>query len=282
MSNQQGDDPKNLDEALSVMLSPRGTAAPRPNHPDSLYFENALGFLYARRGEFAQAREVLAPLRERFEKVMGPEHIDVALWSENLALAEEGLGHLELAEKLLLLSHTIRKKNLGDGHGLTRRASAHLGRVCMARGKTDEAVTWLRALLTAGVARRGKGIALPTDRPTPTPSGVADINLLGDALSGKADLRTRVELLLELGSTLRWLLWRSDWLSAHIMGLSAQAVLQRGEALNNAAATLVANEIKQAVTIMETNPSTPSRFLKEARARLEWLIKVSADRPLPR
>src|SRR5262249_29984086 len=83
MSNDQGDDPQNLDEALSVMMSIRDAAARRPNDPDALYFENALGYLYARRGDFARAREVLAAVQERYEKVMGPDHLDTARWGEN-------------------------------------------------------------------------------------------------------------------------------------------------------------------------------------------------------
>jgi tetratricopeptide (TPR) repeat protein len=289
MANQQGNNPRNLDEALTIMLSTRDAAgrAFGPNDPEGLYFENTLGFLYARRRQSAEAREVLVPLRERFLKVLGPDHIDVALYYENLALAEEGFGHLDIAEALLLKTHALRKSRLGDGHGLTRRAAAYLGRVCMARGKTEDAVAWLRVLLTAGVVRNGRGIAMPGTAPTREPAGLADMNRLGEALAGKADAKTSTQLLLELRRTLEWLFWRSDWLTAHVKSLEYEAMsrldgMSKDEAMARQSIEDAIGVTGESIRYMEGNPTTPPRFLDEVRARLKRLTEADANQPPPR
>jgi tetratricopeptide (TPR) repeat protein len=283
MSNHQGNIPGNLDEALQVMLSTRDASrrAFGPNNPESLYFENALGFLYARMVKFTEARDVLAPLQERFLKVLGPDHINVALYYENLALAEEGLGHLDAAESLLLKTHALRKSKLGDGHGLTRRAAAHLSRVYMANGKTDDAVRSMRVLLTAGVVRTGKFIARPGTKSTPEPPGVADINLLGDALSGKADPKISDQLLDELSITLDWLLWRSDWFRAYIGHRVYESRCRFGGMSEEDISTCIKEAIgvtRYALSIMEAYPATPPRILEEVRANLKRLVEADAKR----
>ncbi len=284
MANQQGDIPGQKEEALEIMLSTRDAARKTfgPNDPEGLYFENTLGFLYARMGKFADACQVLVPLQERFVKVLGPDHIDVALYQENLALAEEGSRHLDAAQALLLKSHALRKSRLGEGHGLTRRAAAHLGRVYMAQGKTEEAVAWLRVLLTAGVVRTGMGIAQPATTSTQNHADLADMNLLGDALSGKAPPNTSGQLLLELSRTLDWLMWRTDWLRAYtyyryyetkcrLDGLSEEQTRR-----NRADTIGVAHH---ALTVMEANPATPQKLHDEIRARLNRLEDESNRKP---
>jgi hypothetical protein len=234
-------------------------------------------------GKFAEAEEVLLPLERRFMKVFGPDHLDVGLCRENLALAEEGLGHLDKAEALLLKSHTTRRRELGDGHGLTRRAAAHLSRICMARGKTDEGVGWMRILLSAGVARTGGGIASPAKDPRPTPPGVPDINLLGDALEGKGEPRTREILLLELSKTLEWLMWETDWLRAHATAHYAHAKLRRylaKESDPDRVDDLVLTElvrIRNSVKTMEGNAATPPRYLEEQRANLKRVADAETN-----
>jgi serine/threonine protein kinase/tetratricopeptide (TPR) repeat protein len=281
MSNQQGDLRRNLDEALKIMLASREAAGRvfGPNDPDGFYFENALGFLYCRLGRFVEAHEVLAPLQERFLKVYGPDHVDVALFDENLALAEEGLGHFDIAEALLVKSHALRQNRVGAGHGLTRRAAAYLGRVCLEGGKIDDAVAWLRVLLSAGVVRTGRGIAAPGTAKGPPSPEVPDINRLGDALSRKADPDTSAKLLSELSATLDWLCWRSDWLRAYVKSLRFE-VRCRFEGLSE---DQVAQNTRDAIgvsreslRIMEANPATPPRYLQEIRDRLQQLVDSAA------
>jgi hypothetical protein len=287
MSNQQGDLPGNKEEALEIMLSTRDAARSTfgPKDPEGLYFENTLGFLYARMGKFAEAREVLAPLQERFLKVLGPDHIDVALCYENLALAEEGLGHLDTAEALLRKAHALRKKMLGDGHGLTRRAVAHMSRVFMGKGKTEEAVRWMRVLMTAGVVRTGRGIARPGIHFTSELPKVADINLLGDALSGKAPPNVRYELLDELSMTLDWLLWRSDWLRAYVYHRVYESRCRIGGMSGEQISTRTKEAIgvaRFALSSMEANSTTPPRILEEVRACLKRQVEADAKRLPPR
>jgi tetratricopeptide (TPR) repeat protein len=282
MSNQQGDTPGNLDEALRVMLACRDAAqrAFGPDDPEGLFYENALGFLYARKGQPAEARQVLVPLEKRFVKILGPDHIDMALYHENRALAEEESGHLDIAEAHLRKAHPLRKKQLGDGHGLTRRAAMYLGRVCLAQGKTDEAVAWLRVLLTAGVVRNG-GIARTGD-PSQERPGLADMSLLGEALAGKGDVDTGVKLLNELQRTLEWLAWRSDWLRAHVSALRyefstrIEGVPEKQISWSFKEAIGATNET---LRIMKANPTTPPRILAETRARLKRLTEEDAKRP---
>jgi tetratricopeptide (TPR) repeat protein len=283
MANQQGDVPRNKEEALEIMLSTRDAARSTfgPKDPEGLFFENTLGFLYARMGKYSEAREVLAPLQERFLKILGPDHIDVALYYENLSLAEEGLGHFDAAEALLQKAYALRKNKLGEGHGLTRRAAAHLSRVYMDKGKTEEAVRWMRVLLTAGVVRTGL-IARPGTNSTPEPPGVADINLLGDALSGKAPAHISNELLSELRSTLDWLLWRSDWLRAYIIYRWSEntcRLADGSEVMIRETTREAIGATRFAISLMEANPRTPPRFLDEARAGLKRLVEAEAKLP---
>ncbi len=295
MSNEQGDDPKNLAEAQTVMLAFRDASrsAFKPDQPERLYFENVLGFLYARLGKFAEAKEVLAPLQQPFLKAFGDDHINVARDLENLALAEEGLGHADVAEALFGKAYAIRKGALGDGHGLTRRATAHLGRVCMGQDKTDEAVGWLRVLLTAGVTRTG-GLALPVGQPRQLPPGmplpeklvVVDIDLLGDALSGMGDPVQSAILLGELLATERWIAWKTDWFRAHVESIQFETMCRRQGLTKDEITSRTFGAIKftkDAIKVMEANPATPPRFLNEARARLKRLEAAApAGLALPR
>jgi tetratricopeptide (TPR) repeat protein len=281
MSNQQGDRPENLDEALAIMLATRDAChhAFKPDNPERLYYENVLGFLYARLGKCVEARDVLAPLREPFLKVFGPDHIDVGLYCENFALAEEGLGHLDAAEALLHRSYAIRKSAVGEGHGLTRRAAMHLGRVCMAQGKTEEAVAWLRVLMTAGVTE-ARRLATPAR----TPEGGVDVGLLGDALSEKGDPETSDDLLEGLCVTLNWLAWRTDWLRSHARSLRCAVMWRRRGLANEEIARELHGAVKhvdESVKDMEANPATPPRILEGARARLQRLKEAAAQHPLP-
>jgi tetratricopeptide (TPR) repeat protein len=264
-----------------MLLSSRDAARKTFGHndPEGLYFENTLGFLYARMGKFAEAREVLAPLEERFLKTLGPDHIDIALYQENLALAEEGLGHLDAAQGLLLKAHALRKSRLGDGHGLTRRAAAYLGRVYMGQGKTDEAVAWLRVLLTAGVVRSAMGIAQPGTRSTQDRPDLPDMNLLGDALSGKAPPNTGAQLLLELSRTLDWLMWRSDWLRAYARYCYYETKCRFDGQSEERSRQNLADAIgvaRGALTVMEANPATPRRLHDYLRTRLKQLEEKQA------
>jgi serine/threonine protein kinase len=276
--NTPGDDPKNLAEALELMLAVRDAAQRLgPDNPQWMNFENTLGYLYAHQGNFAQARDALVPLQEPFAKVFGPDHLNVGNHAENLALAEEGLGHLEAAEALLLRSHAIRKRRLGDGHGMTRRAVAHLARVCMARGKTEESVAWLRTLLTAGVDQRRSSIIVPADESAPKLDRLAAINGLGDVLTGKAEPEVSDVVLTELSDTVGWLLGQKDWLHAHLVVLKANLQLRLGRPKNWSVYA-----IKDAVAVMEGNPTTPPRILDEARAAQKAVTAADAGLPAPR
>jgi hypothetical protein len=266
ISNELGDNPQNLDEALTILLSSRDAARRLgPKHPQGLYFESKLGFLYLRQGKFALAQDVLSPLLERFEQVLGPDHIDVAVCTENLALAEEGLGRLEAAEKHLLRAQAIRKRQLGEGHALTRRADIHLARICLAQGKQAEAVAWFRFLLAYETD--------PSGRPTSRPADLPSLDHLGDALSGKGDPASCEQLVAELSRNIQWLTWESDWMRHYVMALQAEAWLRIGEREKGDAVALINN----AISALESNKATPSHILDQARACLKRASKSNPD-----
>jgi tetratricopeptide (TPR) repeat protein len=285
MSNQQGDLPAHLDEALTVMLSVRDASRRLgPERLQGLHFENTLGFLYARQGKFGEARDVLAPLEEPFLRVLGVDHLDVALYYENWALAEEGLGRLDTAEASLRKAYTTRKNRLNESHGLTRRAAAHLGRVCLAQGKTEEAVGWLRVLIASGPVPTGPRPRLASRPPDAAPED-ADADRLGDALAGKADPYTTVVLLHKVCGTLRWLTWRTNWLMAHVNSLMYEAACREDGMSKDEAGKRINDAIgvtRASIAIMEANPATPPRILDEARARLKRLVAADADGAPPK
>jgi tetratricopeptide (TPR) repeat protein len=300
MSNYAGDLPEHLEEAESLLLQAREVSRHvlGLNHPEGLYFENALGYLEARMGKYQEARAILAPLEERCLRLFGPDHVDVARWQENMALTEEGLGHFDAAAALLRKSHAIRKARVGEGHGLTRRPACYLGRVCLAAGKREDAVHWFRLLLTEGIVRRQADLNFHSQikaggRPGPskdasrTPAArPADINLLGDALQGKGEPEARAALLRELHRTVNWLTWKKDWLQKYILCLHYEAVAQGPKPRKNSAderedldtgvdALLL---MEAALKEMESYPLTPPRLLEESRARIKRFQQLYGDK----
>ena len=67
-------------------------------------------------------------------KALGPDHLEIATFTETLALAEEGLGRLDTADSLLREAYATRNHHLGDGHSMTKQALMHLGRVSLRAG----------------------------------------------------------------------------------------------------------------------------------------------------
>jgi serine/threonine-protein kinase len=285
MSNEWGDRPNNLDEALTVMLSARDAARRLgPERVQGLEFENSLGFLYARQGKFGEARDVLAPLEKPYLRVLGADHENVSGYHFNLALAEEGLGHLDTAEALLRKEYTLRKNAVGERSGSTLLVAAYLGRVCMAQGKTEEAVAWLRAMIAVVAGPRGPSPRVPSRPPSVAP-GDADLNRLGDALAGKADPYTTVVLLQKVSNNLGWLTWRTNWLKAHVDSLRYEAACRDTGMSKDQASRTTKEAIgvtRAAIKIMEANPATPPRILNGARARLKRLVEADADGPPPK
>jgi hypothetical protein len=284
-SNQSGELPHNLDEALTVLLAARDASRRLGlERLQGLDFENTLGFVYARKGKFAEARAVLAPLEVQYLRVLGADHQDVAVYYQYLALAEEGLGHLDTAEALLRKGYATCKDRMGEDSGRAKRVAAYLARVCLAQGKTEEAVGWLRALITIGPVPMGPGPRL-SSRPPDAAPGDADVDLLGDALAGKADPYTNVVLLHKVCGTLGWLTWRTNWLTAHVNSLMYEAACREDGMSKDEAGTRINDAIgvtRGSIAIMEANPATPPRILDEARARLKRLVAADAVGAAPK
>jgi tetratricopeptide (TPR) repeat protein len=284
-SHVWGDRPEILDEALTALLPVRDAVRRLgPERAQRLSYEETLGFVYLRQGKFGEARDVLAPLEGPFLKVFGADHVRVIEYYENLALAEEGLGHLGTAEALLWKTYPMWKNANGEADPGTRRAAAYLGRACLAQGKTEEAVRWLRAMIAYGTIPRGpmKGGPRVPPRPPSVAREGADIERLGDALAGRADPYTTVVLLQKVSSTLGWLTWGTNWLKAHVDSLLYEAACRDAEMPKETASNCIQRAIgitKASITIMEANPATPPRILDEARARLKRLAEADAKGP---
>ena len=93
------------------------------------------------------------------------------------------------------------------------------------------------------------------------------------------------QLLDELNRTLHWLLWRPDWLKTHVESLYYESRTQHAWPTEELARQSLAEAIgfaRHAISVMEANPTTPRRYLDEARARLRRLQAAESKLPPPR
>ncbi|CAM9285208.1 unnamed protein product, partial [Ectocarpus sp. 13 AM-2016] len=67
-------------------------------------------------GKYSEAEPLFKQTLAIYEKVLGPEHPDVALSLNNLAVFLEGQGKYSEAEPLFEQSLTMREKMLGPEH----------------------------------------------------------------------------------------------------------------------------------------------------------------------
>ena len=202
-------------------------------------------------------REVLAPEHERSLQVFGPDSLGLAESSVELAIAEEGLRHLDIAAALLQEAVAIHRRVVGGGHYRTQWDLLCLARVSLAQGKDDEMVKCCRAIIAEGSGSfPGKGFK-------------GDPKGLLDALHGRGDPGEGSGLLGTLRNNL-WPAWPDDWFRGHIEGMCGEFWYRLAQASEKPEQLRpVADAMMQhAVTAMASNPSTPPRFLAAARDRL--------------
>jgi hypothetical protein len=263
-------EPKLLAEGMEVArwayeASQRALA---PDLPDALYAARNYGRYLVRSHRYAEARDVLAPEHERSVQVFGPDSLGLAESSVELAIAEEGLGHLTAAAALLRDAVATHTRVVGGGHYRTQWDLLCLARVSLALSNDDELVKTCRTIIKEGTASmRDKGFK-------------GEPNGLLDALSGRGDAGEGAALVDTLRVKL-WPAWPDDWFRGHIEGLCGEfkyRLAQRSkkpDELRPVAEAMMRN----AVTMMESNPSTPPRFLANARDRL---IRVGIAAPAER
>ncbi len=143
-----------LDEAL-VLLDAGLTiaeAAPDANSTVLMSILNARGTVHERRGNArgtAQERRsetelALADYARALatcEARLGPEHPDVAVVLNNMALLEEKQGRHQLARAQLERSLQIRRRTLGEEHPVTATTRMNLGTLSLNNGEYEAAVT---------------------------------------------------------------------------------------------------------------------------------------------
>lgn len=115
---------------------------------------NNLALLYYAQGRYEEAK----PLYERslsiYEKVLGPEHPDVATSINNLALLYDAQGRFEQAEPLYKRALAIREKALGPENPYVATSLNNLAELYRAQGRYTEA----EPLLDRAIAIREKAL----------------------------------------------------------------------------------------------------------------------------
>ncbi|MDA0158850.1 tetratricopeptide repeat protein [Solirubrobacter ginsenosidimutans] len=88
----------------------------------------ALAAILEARGRDREAWEVLGEVLATLERVLGPDHYDVAGVLDRLASIADRRGDRVAAAELLIRSLTIRRRVLGAEHAEVRRTAAALAR----------------------------------------------------------------------------------------------------------------------------------------------------------
>jgi hypothetical protein len=238
-----------------------------PDLPDALYVARNYGRYLVRARRYAEARDVLASEHERSARVFGPDSLGLAESSTELALAEEGVGHLVAALALLEEAASIHQRLVGPGHYRTQWDLVNLARVSVALGKDDEAVKTCRIIITEGTGLK------------PVKGFRGDLNALPDALAGRGDASKGAALVGTLREKL-WPAWPDDWFRVHLMGLCGEFWLRLPQSSDKAdeLRPIAEGMMRSAVDVMAVHPLTPPRFLAAARDRLKRLgLATPAD-----
>ncbi|CAN0367181.1 unnamed protein product [Ectocarpus sp. 6 AP-2014] len=107
----------------------------------------SVGFLFKIQGKYAEAETLYERSRAIQEKVLGPEHPDVATSLNNRALLLQSQGRYEEAEPLYERSQAIREKVLGTEHPDVATSLNNRAGLLQSQGKYDEAdPLYLRAI----------------------------------------------------------------------------------------------------------------------------------------
>jgi class 3 adenylate cyclase/tetratricopeptide (TPR) repeat protein len=100
-----------------------------------------------RRGEYRTAEALHAHALAIREKILGPDHLDVATSLTNLAIVCGEQGRQDEALQLFARALAIREKALGPDHNLVANSLSNLAHVYDDLGRTEEAVAfYARAL----------------------------------------------------------------------------------------------------------------------------------------
>jgi hypothetical protein len=157
---------------------------------------------------------------------------------------------------------------VGGGNYRTQWDLLCLARVSLALNRDDELVKCCRTIIKEGRGSMpGKGFK-------------GDLEGLLDALAGRGDAGEGSGLLGTVRDYL-WPAWPDDWFKGHIEGLCGEFWLRLAQTADNPDALRPVGEamMRHAVAVMESNPSTPPRFLAAARDRLVRLGLAAPPKP---
>ena len=107
---------------------------------------NNRGETLRREGRYGEAAHLLKQSIIAWETLLGPDHPNVAIPLNNLALVDLAQGRLTSAEKRLRRVLRIRRQAFGDGHPLLAITAGNLAVVLGVQGRRTEA-----ALLEAAI-----------------------------------------------------------------------------------------------------------------------------------
>ena len=268
-----GTDPKEkafVAEAKSLAHSTRAAAIRGlgPDCPEALQNATYEGRALVLQGKYAEAASLLDPLRDRLARVFGPDSLNTAAAYWQLGLAEEGLGHLEVAEPLLRKAYEIRRDGLGPKIFMTREVHASLIRVEYALGKIDETASLGRELIA-----NTHPIIFEVATNSAPPVVVPAVDAIIAALVLEGDPNTVLATLNRLRKATGGAVRKDDWMAAHLSCLVLECLYRVGKPPETQDAFQIL------VKVLESNSSTPPRILAEDRSRAD---RFKGARPAPR
>jgi tetratricopeptide (TPR) repeat protein len=148
---------------------------------------NRAGSYFYGRAAYSRAAQLLRDALAIREKVLGPEHPNMATSMSNLARLLTDTGHANEAEPLFLKAIAIGGKALGCNHSLTQRYASHYAHLLLETGRAAEALTVAQSALATHEAASGRNYVWTKDSTRVT---AAALDALGRTEEAKA-LRER-------------------------------------------------------------------------------------------
>ncbi len=100
-----------------------------------------------RAGDYSSALLLAQKALSIAEETMGPETVEVAIYSDYLGMIHLKAGHEQTAKELLLKALSIREHLLGANHMAVASTLRHLAEIYRQSGEAEKAVTVLRRAL---------------------------------------------------------------------------------------------------------------------------------------
>jgi eukaryotic-like serine/threonine-protein kinase len=254
MINAEGSRDEYSAEAESIARSAfeTGESSLGPDNMNTLYAAGNLGNALVSQKHYAEASAFLKPLLGRYDKTFGPDHVDTAVAGWYFGLAEEGLGHLDVAEPLTRKAYEARRAAFGPKVFITRAVLASLLRIELALGKTKEAAAAGRELIATNSGQIGGGQQPPS------------VEALAEALTGTSDPGVAVTDLNKLRkAAVGRLTPPDDWMQPHLGCIVLERMYSSGKPPDEA------NAFDTFLKALESNKATPPQILAEDRARAE-------------